>query len=255
MSGITAYEISVLKAFSTNSVDQLTQGAALNTAAEFLVENGYMGRGGDLTDKGHGALGTKSPMRTERPELPVDDALLRAACQIVSSNWTLSGDQIFRLHRQVVEILRSISPAPQEHVRVKPLEWEAAENVGMEWAESIVGQFRVHRGFEMDGKAFGPAYRFPNAEEWTTCDTLEAAKTAAQFHYEAYVLSALAVEPPKDRAVVPSLDEIMEQAQVFASTYSLAGGRFDDGTKFQQSQEEKAELRRLIALATTKDHT
>jgi len=42
------------------------------------------------------------------------------------------------------------------------------------------------------------------------------------------------------------IDCIMEQAQVFASTYSLVGGRFDDGTKMQQSEDEKAELRRMI---------
>ena len=46
------------------------------------------------------------------------------------------------------------------------------------------------------------------------------------------------------------VDAIMEQAQVFASTYSLVGGRFDDGTKYQQSEDEKAELRRMIKAAT-----
>lgn len=43
--------------------------------------------------------------------------------------------------------------------------------------------------------------------------------------------------------------EIMEQAQVFASTYSLVGGCFDDGSKMQQSNDEKVELERLIRLA------
>lgn len=42
------------------------------------------------------------------------------------------------------------------------------------------------------------------------------------------------------------IDAIMEQAQVFASSYSLVGGRFDDGSKMEQSNEEKAELRRMI---------
>ena len=46
--------------------------------------------------------------------------------------------------------------------------------------------------------------------------------------------------------VTVTVDAIMEQAQVFASTYSLVGGRFDDGTKYQQSEDEKAELRRMI---------
>ncbi|WP_210249301.1 hypothetical protein, partial [Neorhizobium alkalisoli] len=43
-----------------------------------------------------------------------------------------------------------------------------------------------------------------------------------------------------------TIDAIMEQAQVFASTYSLVGGGFDDGTKMEQSEEEKAELRRMV---------
>lgn len=44
-----------------------------------------------------------------------------------------------------------------------------------------------------------------------------------------------------------TVDDIMEQVQIFASTYSLVGGSFDDGTKMQQSEEEKALLRSMIA--------
>lgn len=47
-----------------------------------------------------------------------------------------------------------------------------------------------------------------------------------------------------------TLDAIMEQAQVFASTYSLVGGRFDDGAKMQQSEKEKSELRRMVGALT-----
>lgn len=47
----------------------------------------------------------------------------------------------------------------------------------------------------------------------------------------------------------PILRAIMEQAQVFASTSSLVGGRFDDGSKFQQSEAEKAELEWMITQA------
>jgi rhamnogalacturonyl hydrolase YesR len=46
-----------------------------------------------------------------------------------------------------------------------------------------------------------------------------------------------------------AIDAIMEQAQVFASTYSLVGGRFDDGSKMQQSDDEKIDLRQMIAAA------
>lgn len=45
------------------------------------------------------------------------------------------------------------------------------------------------------------------------------------------------------------VDAIMEKVQVFASAYSLAGGKFDDGTKMAQSNAEKDELRQMIASA------
>ncbi|WP_205194978.1 hypothetical protein [Burkholderia sp. Ax-1719] len=44
-----------------------------------------------------------------------------------------------------------------------------------------------------------------------------------------------------------AVDEIMEQAQVFASAWSLVGGRFDFGNGLQNAQQEKANLRALIA--------
>lgn len=45
------------------------------------------------------------------------------------------------------------------------------------------------------------------------------------------------------------IDDIMEQAQIFASTYALAGTRFDDGTKMHQSNLEKLELQAMIESA------
>lgn len=68
MSGkLTSFELKVLSAFASNSVDQLQQGAALNAAAECLIDGGYMGREGNLTDKGHEACGTTSPMKPKKP--------------------------------------------------------------------------------------------------------------------------------------------------------------------------------------------
>ena len=57
--------------------------------------------------------------------------------------------------------------------------------------------------------------------------------------------------PSKDlpEEVEKAISDIMEQAQVFASCYSLVGGRFDDGSKMQQSREEETELRRMISNA------
>lgn len=46
-----------------------------------------------------------------------------------------------------------------------------------------------------------------------------------------------------------AIDEIMAQAQVFASAWSLVGGRFDDGSGLEVAEKRKAELRDLIAAA------
>jgi hypothetical protein len=42
-------------------------------------------------------------------------------------------------------------------------------------------------------------------------------------------------------------DKLMEQAQVFASAWSLIGGQFDDGSMHDSSLKEKEELRSMIA--------
>lgn len=46
-----------------------------------------------------------------------------------------------------------------------------------------------------------------------------------------------------------TVDEIMEQAQVFASTWSLVGGRFDDGDLLNIANDAKAELREMVEAA------
>jgi hypothetical protein len=43
-----------------------------------------------------------------------------------------------------------------------------------------------------------------------------------------------------------TIDEVMEQAQVFASAYALVGSNFDDGSKFRQSQVEKEALEVMV---------
>jgi hypothetical protein len=45
------------------------------------------------------------------------------------------------------------------------------------------------------------------------------------------------------------IDNIMEKAQEFASTWSLVDTRFDDGTMLEQAEERKAELRAMIESA------
>lgn len=41
--------------------------------------------------------------------------------------------------------------------------------------------------------------------------------------------------------------ELMEQAQVFASAWSLVGGVFDDGDGIERAEEEKARLRAMLS--------
>jgi hypothetical protein len=42
------------------------------------------------------------------------------------------------------------------------------------------------------------------------------------------------------------VDSVMEQAQVFASAWSLVGGRFDFGNGFEDAEQAKAELRAML---------
>lgn len=44
----------------------------------------------------------------------------------------------------------------------------------------------------------------------------------------------------------PTIDAIMEQAQVFASAWSLVGGRFDHGDMLKDAEAAKAELRQML---------
>ena len=52
--------------------------------------------------------------------------------------------------------------------------------------------------------------------------------------------SAERVEP------VAWVDAVMEQAQVFASAWSLVGGRFDFGNGLETAEQEKAALRAML---------
>ena len=45
------------------------------------------------------------------------------------------------------------------------------------------------------------------------------------------------------------VDELMEQAQIFASSWSLVGGFFDKGQMLSQAEEVKAELRQMLEAA------
>nr|WP_298165246.1 hypothetical protein [uncultured Pseudomonas sp.] len=43
-----------------------------------------------------------------------------------------------------------------------------------------------------------------------------------------------------------TIDSLMKQAQVFASSWSLVGGRFDNGNQLHQADQEKTDLRQML---------
>lgn len=49
-----------------------------------------------------------------------------------------------------------------------------------------------------------------------------------------------------DYPALPTVDDVMEQAQVFASSWSLVGGQFDSGDMISDANEAKAELRKMV---------
>jgi hypothetical protein len=54
-----------------------------------------------------------------------------------------------------------------------------------------------------------------------------------------------------DKLAQEALDQIMEQAQVFASAWSLVGGPFDSGSALDDANDAKDELRTMVrSLAT-----
>lgn len=55
--------------------------------------------------------------------------------------------------------------------------------------------------------------------------------------------------PIPDKEIQEALAAIMEQAQVFASTYALIGSRFDTGQFLEDAEEAKSELRGMIETA------
>jgi hypothetical protein len=67
------------------------------------------------------------------------------------------------------------------------------------------------------------------------------------------IKQALAAQPaaPKGWKLVPVMpaawiDSVMEQAQVFASAWSLVGSRFDSGNEMKNAEQAKAELRVML---------
>jgi hypothetical protein len=102
---------------------------------------------------------------------------------------------------------------------------------------------------EFEALYAAPAPAEPKGEQQCTCGGgLGHTRTCTAFDE-----SMMRYEPfakPEQRAATLSpqqIEEIMEQAQVFASAWSLVGGVFDHGDALETAEQEKANLRALLA--------
>jgi len=66
---------------------------------------------------------------------------------------------------------------------------------------------------------------------------------------DAWIEPLYTISPPPAAPTLNSetINAIMEQAQVFASSWSLVGGRFDFGNALQTAEQEKTNLRTLLS--------
>lgn len=108
------------------------------------------------------------------------------------------GDDLGEAERKLLAEMTD-TPAPQEHVTVKAIEWEAREDSSYRGL-SAIGYYHVFPGTGFSYDLCGPV-----GGRLATYKRLEEAKAAAQTDYTARVLSALAVEPPKGNVRVEPL--------------------------------------------------
>ncbi|QZA80883.1 hypothetical protein [Deefgea piscis] len=59
-------------------------------------------------------------------------------------------------------------------------------------------------------------------------------------------LAAIIASVPKPAPSTEWVEQIMAQASVYASAWSLVGGRFDDGDGLAHAEQMKAELRQML---------
>ena len=90
------------------------------------------------------------------------------------------------------------------------------------------------------------------ASEWVYIRSGRESEQYAELRDFARAIEALVrAECVTPVEAVSATAEVMEQAQVFASAWSLVGGRFDSGSALDDANEAKDELRRMVqSLAT-----
>ena len=74
----------------------------------------------------------------------------------------------------------------------------------------------------------------------------------AAMAYAAGAAAELAALEQPEQEPEAWINEVMSQAQVFASAWSLVGGRFDDGSAMVDAEQAKQELRSMLLAAPTR---
>jgi hypothetical protein len=141
--------------------------------------------------------------------------------------------------RTAIEQAEKQEPAPvQEPTKLKP------EDVIVETYSDQQGGFmlRLQNGVRLTHKPTGIVVE---------CNT-ERSQHRNREHAWHELERRLYTTPPaapvqEPVAWVDWVNAVMSQAQVFASTWSLVGGRFDDGSAYDQAEEAKQELRTMLA--------
>jgi hypothetical protein len=84
------------------------------------------------------------------------------------------------------------------------------------------------------------------ALEALACTDSEPGSRAFEREEEAITAIKEALAQPEQEPVA-WVDSVMTQAQVYASAWSLVGGRFDDGNAIDDAEDAKKELRAMLA--------
>lgn len=158
-------------------------------------------------------------------------------------------EELNRLNNQIINTQHAAMVNAEQRGIAKGLE-ECAERIAALTAQVEQAAQPVAERWHVGDSAF---------ESWYDQYLLDApvhqgAKQKARDAYAAGMGERAATAPPKavpltdeqSRLATEAVNEVMAQAQVFASAYSLIGSRFDGGNAQYDSDEEKAELRAMV---------
>lgn len=120
---------------------------------------------------------------------------------------------------------------------ISKAEWQAVTNTEL-------NQLRAQLAVLKDGQAGGEVVTV-TGKLGDLCSFHSLSVRKGDTLYTSYVATPKPV-PMTDEQRVWAINQIMEQAQVFASAWSLVGGRFDMGDGMAQAEAEKLALRKMV---------